>query len=79
MSNVVKYLTLTNISPELKISSTVFRNSVIRMCVFTVLHSKHDKVKEILLCGYKVATYIAVTSLAIIHRLLLYTYMYMTV
>ena len=42
---VVKYLTLTNISPEQKISSTVLRNGIIRVCVFTVLHSKDDKVK----------------------------------
>ena len=41
---VVKYLTINKISPELKISSTVLRNDVIRICVFTVLHSKDDKV-----------------------------------
>ena len=43
--------------------------------MFTVLHSKDDKKKYFILCGCKVATYITVTSLAIIHRLLLYLYM----
>ena len=42
---VVKYLTLTNIPLELKINTTVLRNGKIRICVFTVLHSKDDKVK----------------------------------
>ena len=42
---VVKYLTLTNISPELKISSNILRNGIIRMHVFTVLQSNDEKVK----------------------------------
>ena len=34
----------TNLSPELKISSSALRNGKIRICVFTVLHNKDDKV-----------------------------------
>ena len=33
---VVKYLALTSISPELKVSSTVLRNGIIRMCVYCI-------------------------------------------
>ena len=32
-------------SPEWKVSSTVLRYRIIRICVFTVLHSKDDRVK----------------------------------
>ena len=44
---VAKYLTLTNISPELKISCTVLLSGrpTTRISVFIVLHSKDDKVK----------------------------------